>query len=357
MNSKPNKVRVMIIEDSISVREMLTSIIQNDPRLEVVAAVSTAEEGIQALPSKRPDVISLDIRLPGMNGFEATQEIMSHHPTPIVVIAENVKGDELNISMNALRAGALAVVEKPVGVTNQEYTNNAEKICSQLVAMSTIKVVRQRFNGSKARDPDAKLRRTPFKILAVVASTGGPSALVQLFQSLPANFPLPILLVQHITAAFLQSFAEWLGKNCPFSVSVAFSGEVPRPGRIYVAPPDHHLELNGDHLVISRSAMVSAQRPSGTVLLNSVAECYGNSAIGVILTGMGDDGAEGLLAMRNAGAYTIVEDESTAVINGMPAAAAKLGAVVETLPIHEVGFRIVSLLHDVSPSLRGEVRE
>jgi len=339
-----NKIRVMIVEDSLAVREMLKEIIQSDPRLEVVAAVSSAEEGIQLLPTLRPDVISLDIRLPGMNGLDATLLIMSKYPTPIVVISENVDGEDLNISMNALRAGALTVVEKPVGLKHEKYSQYAENICNQLVAMSSIKVIRQRFNEKKATNLTANSSRVRFKVLAVVASTGGPGALVQLFQSLPANLPIPIILVQHITNSFLQSFAEWLGKNCPFSVAIAFSGEVPRPGKIYMAPPDHHIEVDENRIILSRSAPVGAQRPSGTILLKSVAQSYRESGIGIILTGMGDDGAEGLLAMRKLGAYTIAEDESTAVIDGMPAAAARLGAVIERLPIHEIGFRIMTLL-------------
>ncbi len=169
---------------------------------------------------------------------------------------------------------------------------------------------------------------------------------MQLLQSLPEKLPVPVVLVQHITGSFLQSFAEWLSSNCAYPVSIAFSGEVPRPGRIYMAPPEHHLEVSEKCLILSRSAPVCCQRPSGTVLLNSVAEVYGRSSIGIVLTGMGNDGAAGLLEMKRAGAYTIAEDESTAVIYGMPAAAAELGAVVESLPIHTIGTRVTTLLHE-----------
>ena len=341
------KTKVLIIEDSSPVREILTHIIREDPRLEVQGAVSTAEEGLDFIKKHHPDVISLDIRLPGMNGFEATTRIMSTSPTPIVVVSNNVQGDDLQISMNALRAGALSVIEKPVGLSHRDYEKYAAQICNQLVAMSTVKLVRQRIARPlkiNSSTPHPHWNANQFKMLAVVASTGGPGALVQLFQALPANFPLPIVLVQHITGCFLQSFAEWLGQNCPFRVNVVYSGEVPRPGIIYVAPPDHHLEVGENHLLLSRSPPVCSQRPSGTVLFRSLAHSLRGGGLGVILTGMGNDGADGLLDMRKAGGYTVAEDESTAVIYGMPAAAVQLGAACEILPLDKIATHIIGLL-------------
>ncbi len=215
--------------------------------------------------------------------------------------------------------------------------------------MSQVKVIRQRIDRGVSFGP----RRSavipvpspgPFHMLGVVASTGGPNALTQLLGGLPASFPLPILLVQHITASFLDGFVSWLGGVCPFSVRLARDGEIPAPATVYLAPADRHLTVEGGRLRLTADEPVCLQRPSGTVLFRSMARSFGSLALGVLLTGMGEDGAEGLLDVRERGGYTIAEDESTAIVYGMPATAARLGAVCELLPLHEIAPRIVGLL-------------
>lgn len=354
-----SKVRVMLVEDSFVIRECLKHIIGEDPRLEVAFVAGSAEEALANLTAVAPDVISLDIRLPGINGLEATLRIMAERPTPIVVIASDVKADDLNVSMNALRAGALAVLEKPVGTSHKDFAAIAKRICDQLYAMSSVKVVKQRFarqldfsspSGTAPARPTnvTTLKPAPriwqpeqFLMLGLVASTGGPNALLQVLQALPADFPLPITLVQHITASFLGSFATWLQDLTPFKVVIAKGDEVPKPGHIYMAPEDRHIEARPGGIRVTHAPLVSAQRPSGTILLSSIAQTYGRGAIGVVLTGMGDDGALGLLEMRRAGAYTIGEDESTCVVYGMPAVAARLGGVCDVLPVGAIGPAIV----------------
>ncbi|MEO5968863.1 MAG: chemotaxis-specific protein-glutamate methyltransferase CheB [Bdellovibrionia bacterium] len=363
------KKRVMIIEDSLVEREFISYIINQDPRLEVVASYSNAEDAISSLNQVSPDVITLDIRLPGMTGLEATLHIMSEKPTPIVVISANVESEELNISMNALRAGALTVIEKPLGFANIHFESRARQICDQIALMSEVIVLRQRsfrdigftpsdnFNlddlkTTRTLKSSNPLSKSPiyspkkgqcFEALGVVASTGGPSALVTIFEALPKNFALPIFLVQHITESFLISFANWLEGLCPFSVLFGKDGEIPVKGNIYLAPEDHHLEVRAGKIQLSKSNQVSLQRPSGTVLFNSMAEAYGQNSIGVLLTGMGDDGASGLLNIHKAGGYTIAEDESTAMVYGMPQVAAKLGAVRELLPLPAIAPHIIDL--------------
>ena len=285
----------------------------------------------------------MDIRLPGMNGLEATQRIMSVRPTPIVVIAGSVASGELNIGIEALRAGALAVLEKPVGVTHADYELFSERICTQLAIMSQVRVVRQRLVRDfdlKRGQPEIPVPVKPLRsaleryaMLGIVASTGGPNAVVQVLGGLGREFPLPIVLVQHITASFLESFVTWLSGVCPFKAVIAKHNDVPEPGKVYVAAADRHLHVDGGCLKLDASAPVSFQRPSGTVLFESMARSLGPRALGVLLTGMGDDGARGLLAMREAGGFTIAEDESTAVVYGMPAEAVRLNAVCELQPL------------------------
>jgi two-component system chemotaxis response regulator CheB len=340
------KIRVLIVEDSKVIREFLEHIIGNDPRLEIVGSVESAEEALEILARVCPDVISMDIRLPGMNGFEATERIMRERPTPVVVVSASVEQADLQITMNALRAGALTVLEKPVGTTSAEYEAIAQRLCTQLAIMSQVKVVRRR------RDPRPAARLTTrganraadYRILGVVSSTGGPSALVQLLNGLGADFPLPILLVQHITSSFLEGFAAWLSSVCPFKVEIATDRLIPARGKVYMAPRDRHLRIEKGNLRIDAGDLVCAQRPSGTVLFRSMASAFGTQALGVLLTGMGDDGAEGMLELRKSGGYTIAEDESTAVVYGMPAEAERLGAVLDSLPLPAIAPRILELI-------------
>lgn len=340
------KIRVLIVEDSKVIREFLEYIIGQDPRLEIAAAVGSAEEALRILHRVSPDVISMDIRLPGMNGFEATQRIMTERPTPIVVVSASVECVDLQITMNALRAGALTVLEKPAGTTSADYKALAERLCTQLAIMSQVKVVR-RYGAVK---PAARVEQPPvphtgvgYQMLGVVSSTGGPGALVQLLGGLGADFPFPIALVQHITSSFLEGFASWLQNSCPFSVVIVKDRVVPAPGTVYLATRDRHLLATPDHLQVGAGDPVCAQRPSGTVLLESMANAFGGHAMGIVLTGMGEDGAEGLLHLHNRGGYTIAEHESTAVVYGMPAEAVRLGGVSECLPLPAIAPRILEL--------------
>lgn len=347
------RVRVLVVEDSLVVRILLTHIIARDARLELAGAVESGEAALAAIETMRPDVISMDIRLPGIDGLETTRRIMASRPTPIVVIADSVEDASLKISMNALRAGALSVVEKPVATTNDSYEAIAGQICTQLRIMAAVPVIRRRPIGAEwsARKaaPAAELpilsdtEATP-SVLAVAASTGGPPALARVIGGLTADFPLPVLLVQHMGAAFMDGFASWLDGVVPLSVGVARDGQTMQAGNVYVAPGDRHLELgpNGT-LRVSDAAPVGGQRPAATVLFRSVARQAGPQGIGVLLTGMGEDGAQGLLDMRKAGAATVAEHESSAVVYGMPAAAVRLNAASRVLPVDQVAPHLLRL--------------
>jgi two-component system chemotaxis response regulator CheB len=349
------KVTVMIVEDSRTVSEFLEHIINRDPRLQVVANVRSAEEALECIAEVDPDIISLDIRLPGMNGFEATQRIMNEHPTPIVVVSSDVQDEELNISMNALRAGALAVVQKPVGLKHDDYEKLASELCTKLTIMSEVRVIRQRyrtFSSPAEMIPGPLLPATPPcrsgmpRVLGLVASTGGPNAIVQLLNGLSPAFPAPILLVQHITPGFVRGFVSWLGDVLPhLKVTEAQHCMPLLPGTVYVAPADRHLiYAEPFQAQLLDTPSVNAQKPSGTVLFRSLSQ-LGSGAVGVLLTGMGEDGALGMRDMYQTGAYTIAEHESTAVVYGMPAAAVKLAAVTSVLPLGEMSFRLNALFN------------
>jgi two-component system chemotaxis response regulator CheB len=344
------KIRVMIVEDSAVVSALLEYSIGNDPRLEVCAVAASAEEALRKIAQFLPDVIAMDIQLPGMDGIEATRRIMSKRPVPIVVVAGLIQSGKRNaIPMEALRAGALTVLEKPAGTTSAEYKVLAERLCTQLVIMSQVKLVRQHSH----REPGAANGGIPqswcggpgrYKMLGIVCSTGGPAALIQLLGALGPDFPLPILLVQHMTASFLEGFASWLETVCPFSVKVVSDGCLPVARALHMAPAERHLRLADGLLRLDAGNPISFQRPSGTVLFRSMAQDLGANALGILLTGIGDDGASGLLDIRRSGGYTIAEDESTAVVYGMPAVAVRMGAVCESLPLPAIAARVLNLV-------------
>jgi two-component system, chemotaxis family, protein-glutamate methylesterase/glutaminase len=345
-----NKIRVMIVEDSPVVRALLEYSIARDPRLEVCATAGSAEDALRILERLSPDIIAMDIRLPGMDGLEATRRIMSTKPIPIVVVAASVESGTWNTTlMEALRAGALTVLAKPTGTTNADYEALAERLCTQLVIMSQVKLVRQHDSG-EPRLSGGRIRRSAcggpgvLKMLGIVSSTGGPAALIQLLGRLGADFPLPVLLVQHMTASFVEGFASWLQSVCPLAVKVVNDGCVPVAGTVYVASAERHLRLDAGRLWLDPADPIAFQRPSGTLMFRSMAHDLGPAALGVLLTGMGEDGASGLLDIRRCGGYTIAEDESTAVVYGMPAAAVRIGAVCESLPLPAIAPRILDLI-------------
>ena len=344
------KTRVMIVEDSPVIAALLEYCVSSDPRLEVCATAGSAEEALDKFEEIAPDVIAMDIRLPGIDGLEATRRIMSKKPVPIVVVAASIESGKWNSTpMEALRAGALTVLEKPVGTTHAEYAALSERLCTQLFIMSQVKLVRRHSSreshGEESAPPPASAdAASAFEMLGIVCSTGGPGALVQLLGALGPEFPLPILLVQHMTASFIAGFASWLGTVCPYSVMVVKDGCIPVAGTLHMAPAERHLRLEAGRLRLDAGDPVSFQRPSGTVLFQSMARDLGEGALGVLLTGMGDDGAAGLLAIRRAHGYTIAEDESTAVVYGMPAVAVRVGAVLESLPLPAIAPRVRDLV-------------
>ncbi len=335
-------VRVMIVEDSETVRMLLGHIIAADPRLTLAASYATAEEAIAALPRVKPDVISMDIRLPGIDGLEATRRIMAEQPTPIVVISTSIEKTATQSSMDALSAGALAVVEKPIGLGQRDFAAVADEIGTQLAIMSQVAVVRRRLRSADGSSSVGRPRIAPRMILAA-ASTGGPQAVARLFQALPRALALPVLLVQHMGPAFMAGFASWLASVVPQRVAIAVDGAEPEPGTIHVAPGDRHLRVDArGWMRVTDDPPIGGQRPAATALLRSGAEGLGGAALGIVLTGMGEDGGAGAGALIAAGGAVIAEHESSAVVYGMPAAAVREGALA--LPIELIAPHVLRIM-------------
>lgn len=340
------KTRVLVVEDSLTVRKRIVEVLAGEPDLEVVGEAEDGKRGIELCQSLRPDVVTLDMMLPTMSGLAATEYIMAYCPTPILIVSASTNRGELFKTYEALAAGALDVLDKPLG--NEPNDAWERKLVSTVKLIARVKVIthpRARL-APTSRLPVAPDSLTPgppaagcVRVIAIGASTGGPAALLEIFRGLPRDFSLPILLVIHIGELFAATFAEWLDGQCPLRVTFARDGEpVPAPGagRVLMAPPGHHLVVHQGRLRLTQTAERHSCRPSVDVLFESVARELGPEAAACLLTGMGRDGAEGIAAVRRAGGRTLVQDEKTSTVFGMPREAILLGGAEQILPLEEI---------------------
>jgi two-component system chemotaxis response regulator CheB len=339
-------ISVLVAEDSATARALLVEILRSDPDVQVVGEARDGAEAVALAQSLQPHVITMDIRMPRLDGFQATKEIMITAPTPVVVVTASDQAHDVEVAMRALRTGAVAVLHKPSGLGSPRFEDDARNLISTVKAMSQVKVVRHwRPRPDLPRPAGAAPDRAPGvrgQVVAIATSTGGPAALARLLAGLPGDFPVPILVVQHITAGFTAGLASWLDSVCDLRVKIAQPGEALVPSTVYLAPDDRHLGVAG-RVAISLSAgpPVGGFRPSGTALFESVARAFGNTAVAVILTGMGEDGVQGLRAVRQACGRVLAQDERTCVVYGMPGAAVAAGLVDQVLPLDAIAGRLV----------------
>jgi two-component system chemotaxis response regulator CheB len=341
-------IRVLVVDDSATSRLLLTEILRADAEIEVVGQAVDGLEAVELVKKLRPDIVTMDVQMPRLDGFAATKRIMIETPTPILIIT-SLDPRALSVSLEAIRAGALAALAKPGDPRSPAFDEEARELVRQLKAMSQVKVVRhlaleaERLPGSPAPSGGI-LHDFRAEVVAIAASTGGPAAIHRILTALPADFPVPILVVQHISRGFSNGFATWLDKASPLHVKLAEEGERMRAGSVYVAGDDHHLCIASRRAIhLSSAEPVGGFRPSGTVLFDSVAAVFGRGAVGVILTGMGRDGVDGLRAIRRAGGRTIAESEATAVVYGMPGAAVADGVADFVLPLGDVCVALAGL--------------
>jgi two-component system chemotaxis response regulator CheB len=295
----------------------------------------------------RPDVITMDIRMPRMDGFQATKRIMQHTPTPIVVVSASVDSEELKITFNAIRAGALTVVEKPRGPVGPAYEAIRQQLVTTVKLMAGVKVVRRWATGMLRPPPVVRQAAAEVRtaVVAIAASTGGPGALYQVLHELPANFPVPVLIVQHIARGFGQGMVVWLRGATPLQVATAQSGDVPQAGRVLVAPDDQHLGLGADGRILLRPRRSDRELcPAADIMFESVARIYGQKALGVIMTGMGRDGVAGLTQLKEAGGRVLAQDEKSCIVFGMPKEAIAAGVVDQVVPLDLLATRITEWL-------------
>jgi two-component system chemotaxis response regulator CheB len=343
-----DKVRVLVVEDSLTIRRRLVEVLEQAPNFEVVGEAEDGQQAIERCLSLRPDAVTMDMMLPVMTGLAATEYIMAHCPTPILVVSSSANRGEVLETYDALAAGAVEVIEKPTGkeppgVWEREFLNT-------LKIVSRVRVIthpRARLNGAGREpvrprgplEPAAASEPKPIALVALGASTGGPNALVEVLRGMPKELEAPVLVVLHIGASFAPAFGEWMDTQVSRPVLYARGGEAVRSlgRRVVLAPPDRHLVVRAGRLELTDDAERHSCKPSVDVLFESIARECGPETAACLLTGMGRDGALGLLALRRSGAATIAQDEASSVVYGMPREAAQLGAAERVLPLGEIG--------------------
>lgn len=350
------KTRILVVEDSRVIAEVLRSMINDTLDLEVIGVAKNGKEGVLMTQQLAPDLITMDIIMPEMDGFEATKSIMANNPTPIVVISSHLNNKELNTTFRALDAGALTVINKPTDVHSKKFELIQSYILDTIRSMSEVSVVKppspkklepSRYVMHETKKPTVHA----YEVVALGASTGGPVALKTILSLLPRDFPLPILVVQHIADGFIGGFSEWLNTHIALEVKVAQEGEELKPGTVYAAPDNYHLTVERSNSTFGTlcarlvdSDAIVGFRPSITALFASLAETCAEHAIAGLLTGMGKDGLDGMKAMYLRNAHTFAQDAESTVIASMPNAACKAGVVDAVVELNDIANHLTQLV-------------
>lgn len=341
------EIKVLLIDDSPVALNILGRILSSAPDIKVVGTANDGRKGLDLIPLIKPDVVSVDLHMPHMDGLEFVKECMARHPKPILVISVSVQEGSQNI-FKLLEAGAIDVFAKPRSGIESEYDKRALELISKIRILSGVRPIR-RTSSAKSGKPEMQgtslhMPQSGFDIVAIGASTGGPQTLEEILTHLPANFPLPVVCVQHIGDEFLEGFIEWMASLCRVKVKIARSGESPEAGTVYFPDKGAHLKMGTDgRFSHSPEPPCDGHRPSVTVMMKSLAGYYGNRMIGILLTGMGRDGAEGMKEISKAGGMTIAQSEATSIVFGMPKAAIELKAAKYVLAPEEI-VRVLNII-------------
>ncbi|HEX3844302.1 MAG TPA: chemotaxis-specific protein-glutamate methyltransferase CheB [Steroidobacteraceae bacterium] len=348
-----NKIKVLVADDSQVTRMLLVHVLSSDPRMHVVGAVSDGQAAVDFLSSGglHPDVVLMDIHMPRLDGFEATRRIMETQPLPIVICTATSDPQELAIAFRSMEAGALACIQKPLAIGHPDYGLSAQNLLQTIQLMSEVKVVRRWRRRQQVNSLTAPLTNVAksaaagagIMLIGIGASTGGPPVLQTILSGLPKEFPAPLLIVQHIARGFLPGMVEWLNQTTGLHVQIAAHDTRALPGHAYIAPDDFHLGAGaGGRLVLAREPPENGLRPSVSYLFRSLAHTCGPNAVGVLLTGMGTDGAPELKQMRDCGGFTIAQDRDSSVVHGMPGEAIGLGGAAHVLSADKIAAALIA---------------
>ncbi len=358
MSPLRRKIRVLIVDDSASVRQMMTQVLESDPEIEVVATASDPYIAVERIKSTNPDVITLDVEMPRMDGLTFLEKIMSQHPIPTVICSTLTEAGS-EVALHALEKGAVDIITKPKLGTKEFFEESRIHICDIVKSAASARLRKLRVNRVPTVAPkltaDAVLSRQPQgeamiqtteKVVVVGASTGGTEALREFLESMPLNCP-GIVIVQHMPETFTARFAERLNGICRVTVQEAANGDTVLRGQALIAPGNKHLLLKRSgaryYVELKDGPLVSRHRPSVDVLFRSAARYAGKNSVGVIMTGMGDDGSRGMLEMKEAGAFNLAQDEESSVVFGMPAEAIKLGGVDRVMPLSRLAAEVIRI--------------
>jgi two-component system, chemotaxis family, protein-glutamate methylesterase/glutaminase len=359
---RQDKIKVLVADDSQVTRMLLVHLLNADAHIQVVGTVNDGQAALDFLQTAtvRPDVVLMDIHMPHMDGFEATRLIMETVPLPIVICTATSDPHELAVAFRSMEAGALACVEKPVASTDKDFERRAGNLLQTIRLMSEVKVVRRwpRSRAAPNHTPPVEGRKTgslsPISVIGIGASTGGPPVLQTILSGLPKDFPIPLLIVQHIAPGFLPGMVEWLNQTTGLRIHIAAHGATPLPGHAYIAPDDFHMGVaSSGRLTLARDGHENGLRPAVSYLFRSLAQTCGAQATGVLLTGMGKDGAAELKLMRDQGAFTIAQDRDSSVVHGMPGEAIALRAASVVLAADRIASALVAWAAQ-KPTLAGE---
>ena len=344
------RIRTLLIDDSPIVLNILKRILAQSQEIEVVGTAENGKEGIQKLKELDPDVVCTDLMMPVMNGLELTKEVMRNYPKPILVISSALEGKNQSNVFQLLEAGALEVFPKPKGGSENDYEGIRTKLESKIKLIHSIPVFKSREKNKPAdiqavKTVSGQQKQNSIRYLVIGASTGGPNALQKILERLPESLSIPVICVQHITDGFIESLVTWLDQSTKLKVKIMEDNEVPVSGRVYFPKNQRHLVIDANgKLKESREVSINGHTPSINITFKSFATHRGSSTLGVILTGMGDDGASGLLSIKHMGGKTIGESENTCVVYGMPRVAHEIGALDFQLPLDNITEKIMSLV-------------
>jgi two-component system chemotaxis response regulator CheB len=331
-------VRVLIVDDSVVVREILKQMLESDPGIRVVGMAANGGEAVELTARLKPDLVTMDLVMPGMGGMEATERIMAYHPTPVLFFSSYVNQEGQCSRLDALAAGALDIMEKPTLMPDERWEAMAAPLVQKVKTLAQVPVIKHIYGGrvlDRRQTPPVRTRgalTAAVDVVGIGASSGGPRVLEELLSALPATYALSIVVVQHMAEGFMTGLITWLRQRCLLPVKIAEEGDALAPQQVLFAPDWAHLVvLPGGRIHLAEGDPVNGCRPSVDVTFTSLAHVYGSRAAGALLTGMGGDGAAGLLAMRQAGGLTFAQDEESCTVFGMPRAAIDLGAVQHVL--------------------------